>query len=160
MNVRLGMLALALVACDDHDHGHEEPPLGEDACEHLAEAGEAVTATAEPGSAPDAGQEHQRYDVALPEVPGGGHSGHVKVAIGDAVDHVFFFDADVNVVVTDAGGTAVTATKSTTIEGCDTAVASFTVAFGVGTYDVLITAVDPLADEVSYVLLSTEEHEH
>jgi len=152
------MVALASAGCGD-DHGHTHASPGEDACEHL-EGGpvRSITAGADAASAVDASESHTRYDVTLPAV--GGPAGFLEVAIAQAGEHVIFVDEDVTIVISDATGTPVTATRAVGDADCDLVAVAYTVDLGVGTYTLAITPASAATTSASLVIVAHEEHEH
>ena len=156
--MRLSFLSvppLLLAACANERAA--EPTLGTDACEHFSNGPErAATAGASAPSAVDASEEHSRWDLILPGTEGQ-HEGFVKVAIGEAGEHVFFFDGAVGVAMTDANGAAVSpASNATSDADCATVRVVLTFELEVGSYTLTIDGAEP---EVSLVWFGTaDEH--
>lgn len=152
-----GVFATSVAACANERDA--EPSSGADACEHLSDGPErGVSAGVGAALAADVSEEHTRYDLTLPG-DAAPHVGFVKVAIGDAGEHVFFFDGPVEVAVTDADGAAV-APEGTAASDPDCAKvrSALTFELGVGTYTLAVTSE---AAEVSLVWFpTTAEHEH
>lgn len=155
--VAASVLALSSFGCANERDA--EPSIGFDACEHFSNGPErGVSAGMGVASAADVSDEHTRYDLTLPG-DAAPHVGFVKVAIADAGAHVFFFDAPVEVAVTDASGTAVAPEGTATSDAdCATVGSAFTFELAVGTYTLAVTSE---AADVSLVWFATsDEHEH
>lgn len=128
------LLALALVACDDHGHdddGHASPT--EEACEHMKDGpARPVTAAAEREGAPAAAFEHARADITLATVEGG-NGGYVSFPADEATDYVFYLSAAVPFAVFDATGAAIELEASEPVTACGEVAIAHTVPLDVGT---------------------------
>lgn len=147
------------VGCGDDHHDHAS--AGEEACEHLENGPvRSITAGVDAASAPDASEGHSRYDVTLVQIAGQ-PGGFVKVAIADAGEHILFFDQDVALVVTDAGGAPVVTTRTVGDADCDRVAVAFTMDLAVGTHTLALTPTSATTTSVSLVLeRAVEEHSH
>lgn len=102
-------IVMLTLGCSD-----KHPSFEEEGCEHLKEGpSAAVTAASGADSAPAVAGDHKRYDVTLIDV-GGGKGGFVKFAAAQAVDFVFFLDANVPLEFLDATNMAVAPEASAT----------------------------------------------
>lgn len=151
--------SLVAVSCDDGG-GTEEVSLAADACEHFEGGpGDDATAGATAAEAGDVGAEHTAWTITMPTAAAGPRVGFVSLAIDAAGDHTFFFDTDVTVVMSDAGGAPIAPESSTSVEAdCTLVKRALTYELGVGTYTLQITTD---SGEVSLVWLGAEhDHEH
>ena len=131
-------LVLASSACgDDAGGSHEELDPEADACEHMVEGpNEEVTAIADmAGEAPDTGEHHTRWDIALVDDGGGTFNGYVDLVVEEEGESIVFLDHDIPMTIWDAAGDEVPLLRADdSITACTEVDASNTYELGVGTY--------------------------
>lgn len=147
------LLPLALAACGE-DHDHADPDV--EGCEHL-EGGPFVAVTAEAtlgDAAPSVADDHRAYTVTLPA----GDIGHVKFAVAEAGDYLFFLDQPVDVEF--SAGAVITPEQSTTSSpACATIRGRHLVPLGVGTTFLRLSSAT--IDAVNLVIEpSADDHDH
>jgi hypothetical protein len=105
-----------------------------EACEHIVEAGKALTATATPAGAPVLSDDHERNDLALIDVSGG-KGGYAAFTVTENGDYLFYLDTDVTLEVLNSAGVPVTFEKTEkAISACKEVKAKYTVGLMLGTY--------------------------
>ncbi|WP_373044533.1 hypothetical protein [Vulgatibacter sp.] len=117
------LLATSLAACggDDH-HDHADPidahdALAADACAHVTETMEHVTAAADPAAATNAVSEtHQPFHVMLPLVDDA-HAGAVLFTPDEAGEYAFFTDGAATLAILD-GDAEVAIEATETVDAC------------------------------------------
>lgn len=132
-------LLLATAACGGDDAGgsHEELEPEADGCEHMIEGpNQEITAIADmAGDAPDMGEHHVRWDIALVDDGTGMFSGYVDLVVEEEGESIFFGDADIPLTIWDANGDEVPLhSADDSITECTEVDASNTYELGVGTY--------------------------
>jgi hypothetical protein len=146
---------------DGHGDGHDDAMPEVDACEHMIEGPEqAATAVADMSAdAPDVGEHHTRFDIALVAGASGMYAGHVDLVVEEAGISDLFLDADVPVNVSSASGSEVMAHHAqTNITECTEVSVGLGYQLGVGTYRVGFGPTT--AQSVSVVVILEEEGEH
>ena len=157
----LSLLA-ATAACGGHEggHGHDDGTPEVDACEHMIEGpGQAATAVADMSAdAPDVGEHHTRWEIALVADASGMYGGHVDLVVEEAGISDLFLAVDVPVKIWNAGGSEVTVHHAqTSITECTEVSVGLGYQLGVGTYRV---GFGPTTEQaVSMVVVLEGEHE-
>lgn len=132
-------LLVATAACGGDDAGgeHEDLDPEADACEHMIEGpAESVTAVADMAAdAPDMGEHHIRWEIALVDDGAGAFSGYVDLVVEEEGESILFGSADIPVTVRDASGNEVPLRRADdSITACTEVDASNSYELGVGTY--------------------------
>jgi hypothetical protein len=146
---------------DGHGDGHDDATPEIDACEHMIEGPEqAVTAVADMAAdAPDMGEHHTRFDIALVAGADGMYAGHVDLVVEEAGISDLFLAADVPVNVWNPSGSEVTAHHAqTNITECTEVSVGLGYQLGVGTYRVGFGPTT--AQSVSVVVILEGDGEH
>lgn len=150
---------LVCPACGGEDHHHDDPVA--EACEHMQDGpAMSVTAIADmAGDAPDVGEHHIRWDIALVDRGGGAADlgGYVDLVVDEASESLLFLGADVAIALWDATGTEVAAEASNAdITACAEVAVSHTFDLEVGTY---LLEIGPTSEtEVQLVVEQAGEH--
>jgi hypothetical protein len=154
--------ALVTAACGEHGghgDGHGDATAEADACEHMIEGpGQAATAIADmTADAPDLGEHHTRFDIALIADAGGMYAGYIDLAVEEAGISDLFLDRDVPVRVWNASGSEVMAHHAqTSITECTEVSLGLGYQLGVGTY---LVGFGPTTEQtVSMVVVLEGEH--
>lgn len=152
--MRHSLLVLSLLtACGP---SQQPPQVDAEGCEHLREGPSVpVTASATASNAPAIDDDHQRYDVALTDVPGG-KGGRVRFAPAAAGDYVLYLGAEVPLKVLDSAEQGLPFESSaTTSEGCSEIRGRHVVSLSVGTYQL---SFGPTSASSVSVVVEPEEH--
>jgi len=105
-----------------------------EACEHIVEAGKALTATATMSGAPALTDDHERNDLALVDVSGG-KGGFAAFTVLENGDYLFYLDTDVPMEILNSAGVPVAFEKTEkSISACKEVKAKYTVGLMLGTY--------------------------
>jgi hypothetical protein len=132
-------LLLATAACGGDDAGgsHDELDPEADGCEHMIEGpNQEVTAIGDMAAdAPDTGEHHIRWNIALVDDGSGTFNGYVDLVVEEAGEGIFFLDHDIPMTIWDAAGDEVPLLRADdSITACTEVDASNTYELGVGTY--------------------------
>lgn len=142
-----------------HGDGHDDATPEIDACEHMIEGPEQAT-TAVAGmsaDAPDVGEHHTRFDIALVADASGMYGGHVDLVVEETGISDLFLDVDVPVKVSSASGSEIMAHHAqTNITECTEVSVGLGYQLGVGTYRVGFGPTT--AQSVSMVVILEGEH--
>lgn len=146
-------------ACGGHGAGHDDATPEVDACEHMIEGpAQAVTAIADmTADAPDLGEHHTRWDIALVADASGMYAGYVDLAAEEAGISDLFLDSDVPIKVWNASGNELTVHHAqTSITECTEVSLGLGYLLGVGTY---LVGFGPTTEQaVSLVVVLEGEH--
>lgn len=153
---------LAIAGCGGHgdEHGEHGGEPEADACEHMIEGpGQAATAVADmTADAPDVGEHHTRFDVALVADTGGMYSGYVDLVVEEAGISDVFTDSAVAMRVWNASGSEVMAHHAqSTITECTEVSQGIGYQLGVGTYSLQL---GPTTEQTVSLVVVLEGEEH
>lgn len=153
-------LLLATACGNDKTEDGEHDPAAE-GCEHLGAAATPITATAAGTATPTASiaADHKRYDVTLPDAPGGGKLGQVKFASAAAGHLLVYLSADLPIRLTDANGAEVTPSESGKTGPCTQLAAWYEFHVAVGPYTLALGGPSTTTSVVG-VVLETETDAH
>lgn len=149
-------MALALVACDEHDHDHGD--VNTELCEHMGSGPSiAVTAVADnTAPLPSVSEEHTRYDVTLVDFEGM-KGGWVQFESTKATDYVIALNTTDAIEILDSSDQAIAIEMSGSNDDCTDVALQHTVDLPVGTVRIKVGPTS--AETVQIVIEEAGGHE-